>query len=150
MNIQLKNVDLKTLDQLAHIFGKHLKLNDIVLLSGPLGAGKTTFVQFLARSIGIQENMVSPTFTIVKQYSLPKGGELIHMDAYRLEGEKDDQQWMEYCQASSICLIEWPEYLPSFLQLTHSKITFELNTDQTRTLYIDTNNDLLAHEIQSL
>jgi tRNA threonylcarbamoyladenosine biosynthesis protein TsaE len=150
MDIQLKHIDLKTLNRLAHIFSKHLKLSDILLLSGPLGAGKTTFVQCLARHYGIQQTIVSPTFTIVKQYPLPSGGELMHMDAYRLAGEKDDQQWIEYCHASSISLIEWPEYLPSFTHLKHSKITFSLDSDQTRSLNIHTNNQLLVKEIQTL
>ncbi len=150
MKTHLYGVDLISLNRLASLFSQHLNLGDVVLLSGPLGVGKTTFVQFLAQCMGIQQSIVSPTFTIVKHYPLPKGGELIHMDAYRLEGEKDDQQWMEYCHPSTICLIEWPEYLPSFSRLKVTQITFKHHTEQTRTLDIATDNGILAHALKTL
>lgn len=59
----------------------------VVVLTGDLGAGKTTFVQALARQLGVHDTVQSPTFTIMKQYSAshPAFSTLIHMDAYRIE-----------------------------------------------------------------
>jgi tRNA threonylcarbamoyladenosine biosynthesis protein TsaE len=90
----------------------------LVLLEGELGAGKTTFVQALARSLGVKERVTSPTFVIQKTYALPssqtKHGfkRLVHIDAYRLNSLDDLRMlgWGE-CVADphALILLEWPE-----------------------------------------
>lgn len=89
----------------------------ILLLSGDLGSGKTTFTQGLARALGISETVTSPTFIIEKIYKLendPDFDHLIHIDAYRLEG-KSEAELLNlktlFADARSLIAIEWPEYL---------------------------------------
>ncbi|MBP3088662.1 tRNA (adenosine(37)-N6)-threonylcarbamoyltransferase complex ATPase subunit type 1 TsaE [Corynebacterium sp. sy017] len=73
----------------AEELGKHLEAGDVVILSGPVGAGKTTFTQGLARGLGVKGRVTSPTFIIAREHaSLSDGPALIHVDAYRLiDGE---------------------------------------------------------------
>ena len=61
----------------------------VVALEGELGAGKTVFVQGLSKAFGIRDNIKSPTFVLMKNYDLPKGYTLYHLDCYRLKDEQD-------------------------------------------------------------
>ncbi len=88
----------------------------ILTLQGPLGAGKTTFVQAFAKDVGIEKNIVSPTFSLMRSYILPKRVKgikrIIHVDAYRIENEKDMLALdlsEELADNMSILFIEWPE-----------------------------------------
>lgn len=89
----------------------------VVGLRGDLGAGKTTFVQHVARALGVKESVTSPTFVVAQAYETthPVFTRLVHMDAYRLEGEeKDTIGFSEYFKdPHTLLLVEWPEKLPS-------------------------------------
>lgn len=75
--------------ELGEQLGRLLEAGDVVILDGPLGAGKTTFTQGLAVGLGVKGRVTSPTFVIARQHRSAVGGpELIHMDAYRLFGEE--------------------------------------------------------------
>lgn len=103
----------------------------LVTLSGELGAGKTSFVQGLARELGITEPITSPTFVLEKIYDLPQGERfcrLVHIDAYRLEGEKslvplrfDDL----YVDPQNLIMLEWPELVER--QLPKADISIQLS-----------------------
>ena len=82
----------------------------VVTLSGDLGAGKTTFVQGIARALGIPRPVTSPTFTLVGDYA-GSGGRLIHMDLSRMTGPDDllTIGFPEYLESGAIVAIEWPE-----------------------------------------
>ena len=92
-----------------------LKAHDILLLRGPLGAGKTSLVQGLANALGIQEPITSPTFALAQHY--PEGTPpLVHLDLYRLEQAMaaDDLFLQEEEEANSmgaLLVVEWPERL---------------------------------------
>lgn len=77
----------------------------VLCLEGDLGAGKTTFTKFLGKGIGIEDNINSPTFTIMKIYE----GEinLYHMDVYRLNGIGEDYDLEEYIYSDGLCVVEW-------------------------------------------
>jgi len=103
---------------LARTIGAQLQAGDFVWLSGPLGAGKTTFAQELARAVGVTEPVSSPTFVIVSEY----GGRipLLHCDAYRLEGleaeELADAGLEELvARTDAVRLLEWPEMVAPFV-----------------------------------
>ena len=106
---------------LAAGLGAVLQAGDVVALEGDLGAGKTTFVRGLAEGLGVNGGMVSsPTFVFINQYPVTRGplagGQLTHVDAYRLTGEEDLEAlgWDRLFDASghalgrSAALIEWP------------------------------------------
>ncbi|MGA0876034.1 MAG: tRNA (adenosine(37)-N6)-threonylcarbamoyltransferase complex ATPase subunit type 1 TsaE [Bacilli bacterium] len=94
-----------------------LTLGTLVMLTGPLGVGKTTIVQAIAKQLGYQGHVSSPTFTIMKLYPL-KHGRLLHVDAYRLEGASgfglEDEMGED-----TITLIEWPEKLSTLPYANH-------------------------------
>ncbi|QPK83585.1 tRNA (adenosine(37)-N6)-threonylcarbamoyltransferase complex ATPase subunit type 1 TsaE [Corynebacterium qintianiae] len=73
---------------LGREFGQALEAGDVVILDGPLGAGKTTFTQGVADGMGVNGRVTSPTFVIAREHKASAGGPaLIHVDAYRLIGE---------------------------------------------------------------
>lgn len=100
--------------------GTLLKVGDVVCLSGDLGAGKTTFVQGIARGWGSLDNVTSPTFVIVNQYRRSEGTILHHMDAYRLMGAEDAYQLdMDAMYQSGALVMEWPEQIRAALPEAH-------------------------------
>jgi tRNA threonylcarbamoyladenosine biosynthesis protein TsaE len=83
-----------------------------ILLSGELGAGKTTFIQAFAESLGIHERVTSPTYALEQRYALPTGGEFIHIDLYRLSASDASHLLHQTDDFHGIRCIEWPERLP--------------------------------------
>ena len=82
----------------------------ILLLKGNLGAGKTTFSQFLLRELGSQDEISSPTYSIVNEYDTPKG-KVFHFDLYRLKSVEEAYDFgiEEYLENGYLSIIEWPE-----------------------------------------
>ena len=93
-----------------------LRPGDVLCLQGDLGAGKTTFVQGLARALGVPGPVSSPTFTLVHEH---RGGRLplFHGDVYRLAGPADlaDLGWDDYLRASGVVVIEWADRIADAL-----------------------------------
>ena len=89
---------------------------EIIALHGVLGAGKTQLVKGLARGLGFEGDVTSPTFTIIHEY---RGGRLplYHIDLYRIRSEKEavDLGLEEYLPGDGVTVIEWPERIPSLL-----------------------------------
>lgn len=108
INIWLSNAE-KTMSA-GKALAKTLYASPVdILLSGELGAGKTTFLQGLAQGIGVTQNIVSPTFALEQRYSIPTS-ELIHIDLYRLS-EKQARQLLQSTEDHrGIRCIEWPEH----------------------------------------
>jgi len=100
--------------QLAENLAPLLRAGDLIILSGELGAGKTTFTQGLGRSLGVREGIISPTFVLVRIHPNladghnPGGPDLVHVDAYRLAspGEIDDID-LENTMDSAVTVVEW-------------------------------------------
>lgn len=116
---------------LAYKLGASLNKGITILLIGDLGAGKTTFVQGLAKGLDVKSKVNSPTFVIMKEYQgrIP----LIHIDAYRLEGIDQDLGFDDYSEDEVVKVIEWPQYLIDNLQ-DFNTIKFVRLDENTRTL----------------
>ena len=93
----------------AQVFAKDLPGGSVVAMYGDLGAGKTAFVRGMAKGMGLDCRVSSPTFTIVNEYLGER--ELIHFDMYRLEGSDElfDIGWEDYLARNAVCAVEWSE-----------------------------------------
>lgn len=110
----------------------------ILLLKGNLGAGKTTFTQFLLKNLGSTDEVSSPTYALVNEYDSPKGT-VFHFDLYRLKNinEAYDMGIEEYLDNSFLCIIEWPEVYEEALEdLPHHLIRIE-NNGEERTIHFN-------------
>lgn len=107
---------------------------DVVLLDGTLGAGKTTMAQALVRALlGEDTEVTSPTFTLQHPYDMPNGGQLIHMDLYRIEHENELYELgLDDTFDTAISLIEWPERLGSFVPKEYLYLHIEIAQDDAR------------------
>jgi tRNA threonylcarbamoyladenosine biosynthesis protein TsaE len=87
-----------------------LRPGDVVLVSGELGSGKTTFVRGAARALGVTGAVTSPTFTIGRRYERAGGGWVSHLDLYRLEGSEDEEPELlaDYLTPDAVTFVEWP------------------------------------------
>ena len=124
---------------LANQISLQVKGGDILLLSGELGSGKTTFTKAFASAIGVKEVVTSPTFVILKRYHLSEAkndiSELIHTDCYRLSSPDDAYSigLDEYfARTDVVTLIEWPEKIESIIPAHAKKISFEYVDENTR------------------
>ena len=105
--------------------------HNILLLKGNLGAGKTTFSQFLLKNLGSTDEVSSPTYAIVNEYNSPKG-KVFHFDLYRLKKieEAYDFGIEEYLDNAFLCIIEWPEiYEEELSDLPHHEMTITNHGD---------------------
>ena len=125
-----------------------LKKGSIVALKGPLGAGKTCFAKGIAVGLGVEEEVTSPTYTIVSEYEgflCDKNGTearepitIFHIDAYRLRG-KDDFTAIggeDIIFGNGISVIEWSERICDFIPPGALRVDFEIKEDGKRTVHI--------------
>jgi tRNA threonylcarbamoyladenosine biosynthesis protein TsaE len=106
---------LEDTEQLGRFLGEMSRPGDVILLSGTLGAGKTTLTQFIAKGLAVPGEwyVTSPSFNLLNEY--PGRIPLYHMDCYRLEGEDDVEEsgLVDYIAAGGLTVIEWPDRLGS-------------------------------------
>ena len=119
--------------ELASKLGNHLKLGSVILLDGDLGTGKTTFTKGMGKSLGVRQNISSPSFTIMKSYSFNEDNILNHLDLYRLDGIGADFDLEDYIDdVKSITIIEWPFKVSSLLPKEYLLIKITYVNEFTR------------------
>ncbi len=120
-----RTYSLEQVSEIAALLRDSLQSRSIIALTGQLGAGKTTLVQSLLRSWGVQEAITSPTFTYVNCYKLNTGLIIYHFDLYRLLTLDSfiEFGFDEYLnQTNSLVIIEWPEIIAPILDKLRDKV----------------------------
>jgi tRNA threonylcarbamoyladenosine biosynthesis protein TsaE len=115
--------------------GALLQPGDLICLQGDLGAGKTTFVQGVARGWGALDEVSSPTFVLVNAYRRADGGQLSHFDAYRVEslGEAEELD-LDALLAAGALFVEWPERVEPILPAERLWVFLEYESEEHRAL----------------
>lgn len=120
-------VNEKEMQAIAETLGKKLQAGDILVLTGELGAGKTTFTKGLGLGLAIHQMIKSPTYTIVREYQgrLP----LFHMDVYRIGDDSDSIDLDEYLFNNGVTVIEWGNLLGQALPDAYLEIIIDYVPD---------------------
>ncbi|MDP2728315.1 MAG: tRNA (adenosine(37)-N6)-threonylcarbamoyltransferase complex ATPase subunit type 1 TsaE [Dehalococcoidia bacterium] len=122
---------------LGSLMGRLARPGDVILLVGPLGAGKTCLVQGLARGLGVHDYVTSPTFTIIREYrgKMP----LYHMDCFRIEGPEGTRELglEDYFAGRGLCVVEWADRIINELPSQHLLVTLEYRGDRERALHLE-------------
>ncbi len=126
------------------------KPGDVICLSGDLGAGKTTFTQYFAAALGIDELVTSPTFTIIQEYQgrIP----LYHFDVYRIRTpyEMEDIGYEDYFYGKGVCMIEWPTLIEPLLPENHLWIELTVTGEFERNICLRGTNEYYEKKIEEL
>jgi tRNA threonylcarbamoyladenosine biosynthesis protein TsaE len=133
--------------QMATILGQSIEQGILITLQGDLGAGKTTFAQGLAKGLGVEKTVNSPTFTISKIYQGRLN--LIHIDAYRLEGLHQDLGFDEFFDPLWVCVVEWPKYIEDILPKERIDIRIERIDEFSRRFHFVC-DETLSHVLEGI
>jgi tRNA threonylcarbamoyladenosine biosynthesis protein TsaE len=128
--------DLNDLPQAAEALLDRLAGRRVVAFYGAMGAGKTTLIRAMCEQLGVQDNVSSPTFSIVNEYRTPGGERIFHFDFYRIEqpAEVFDLGYEEYFYSGDRCLVEWPEKIEGLLPEETARVFIESDGDGSRRL----------------
>jgi tRNA threonylcarbamoyladenosine biosynthesis protein TsaE len=110
----------------------------VILFHGEMGAGKTTFIKQLCKTLGVTEATSSPTFSLVNEYHTIDNQIIYHFDFYRLKNENEalDMGADDYFYSGNWCFIEWAEQIPNLIPEEHSVIKIEVLPDGKRLLHL--------------
>jgi tRNA threonylcarbamoyladenosine biosynthesis protein TsaE len=122
--------------ELGKSFSKFIELGDIIALDGSLAAGKTTFVKGILSGLNFENEVTSPTFTLINEYEAMH--RVIHMDCYR---ENNLQRWInlgiqDYFYSDDVKIIEWPEIISKLIPKDSISIMFTSVSEFEREIYI--------------
>ena len=122
----------------AEIF-KTCKASKIFLFVGSLGAGKTTFIKEICKLIGYNDDVNSPTYSIISEYRGDQNLLIYHMDLYRLKSwsEAEEIGLLDYFDGGQYCFVEWPQIIFDYLDLPHYLVNIQAENQATRKYQVD-------------
>lgn len=127
--------------KIGSMIGEKLKAGDVISLNGDLGAGKTHITKGIAKGLGVEDYITSPTFIIVNEYEgrIP----LYHFDVYRINDidEMYEIGFEEYLYGNGVCIVEWGKIVEELLPEYAIKIDINKLDDNTREIIIDDKNN---------
>ena len=140
----MKSIRITSQDELPEVAQAVIDSLDgrtVVAFFGRMGAGKTTLIREIAARLGSEDNVTSPTFAIVNQYSAADDARIFHFDFYRLDRPEEvfDIGYEEYFYSGDLCLVEWPEKVEGLLPEGTLTVTIETDPadDEVRTFTFD-------------
>jgi tRNA threonylcarbamoyladenosine biosynthesis protein TsaE len=135
---EMISTSAETTRQWGVSLGGLLQPGDLVCLQGDLGAGKTTFVQGIAAGWGALDEVSSPTFVLVNLYRRADGGQLFHLDSYRIESAAEAEELdLDMMLSQGPLLIEWADRIRKILPVERLWLTFEYLDENRRKLQIE-------------
>ncbi|MEO6520157.1 MAG: tRNA (adenosine(37)-N6)-threonylcarbamoyltransferase complex ATPase subunit type 1 TsaE [Mucilaginibacter sp.] len=136
----MDNSIIYTLNDISQVAQKLLAVigdQKIFLFHGDMGAGKTTLIKELCKELGVTDNVTSPTFSLVNEYTIPTG-KIYHFDFYRLKNQTEalDMGCEEYFYSGDYCFIEWPTMIPDLIPDGHINISIKVLSGTEREIHI--------------
>ena len=134
MTMHLVTANYQATIAYGYQLGQLLQPQDLILLDGYLGAGKTTLTQGIAQGLGIKRPIKSPTFTLIREYQSGRIP-LYHMDMYRLENSSADELGLsEYFNGDGAVVIEWSQFIKDLLPTSYLRIVLKQQQPTSREL----------------
>ena len=135
---------LDNLSSTAQALINYADRHRVWLLEGAMGAGKTTLIRALCARLGVQDNVTSPTFSLVQEYVTASGEPIYHFDFYRIGHEEEalELDCTAYFESGSYCFIEWPTQIPNLLPAAYCKVSMTAQPDASRVVYINVTGTL--------
>lgn len=130
---------LNELPEVADAVIEALDGRSVVVFRGEMGAGKTTLIREILARLGSEDNVTSPTFAIVNQYTTADRKPVYHFDFYRIDRieEAYDFGYEEYFYSGDLCLVEWPEKIEELLPDDVMTVRITADSEEERTFEID-------------
>ena len=133
MEIVINNI--KDINKAARTFIDYMPEGNVIAFYGNMGAGKTTFIKALCEELGVEDEVTSPTFAIVNEYTCNNApSKIYHFDFYRIKKLEEvyDMGYEDYFYSDSLCLIEWPELIEELLPDDVTKVHIIEEPDASR------------------
>ena len=136
MDLLLKG--LSDLDVAAKTFIDKMNNKKVFAFYGEMGAGKTTFIKAICKSMGVVGAITSPTFSLVNEYITDSGISIYHFDFYRIKNIEEvyDFGYEDYFYSDNICFIEWPELIESLLPDDVVEVRISMDENEQRLISI--------------
>jgi tRNA threonylcarbamoyladenosine biosynthesis protein TsaE len=138
MPLQIDIPSLEALPAAAAQLREALGNHTIILFEGEMGAGKTTFIKALCESLGVADDISSPTFSLVNEYRNGRNQPIYHFDFYRIDDPADALRMgaLEYFDSGYLCLIEWPSRVETLLPPYRLLVTLVVTGPDSRQLIV--------------
>jgi tRNA threonylcarbamoyladenosine biosynthesis protein TsaE len=130
---------LKDLKKAANQFVQLIGDKKVFAFYGNMGAGKTTFIKAICTELGVDENITSPTFSLINEYTAKDNRILYHFDCYRLKNIREayDIGADEYFDSGEICFVEWPEKIEDLLPSGTVNVLIKVLNNESREITIN-------------